>query len=238
MLDFTFSGYKKLISLMVDNGFEFLLYSGDFFDKFILLRHDIDFSLENALDLAKIEYMMGIKSTFFVQLGSPFYNLFNRRSKDIINQIIRMNHDIALHFDASNYVFDSYHSLIHSINYEISTLCNLTGQNISHYSFHSPSTNPLDFSELYSDKRYVHSIKFDSIKYISDSRMAFREDFMKYLEDDSFTCYQINLHPLYYKEHFDNIGNRLLDFLDDSKRRIRTLIELNIDGFNFNHDEE
>ena len=47
-------------------------------EKVLLLRHDMDQSLEISLVLAKIEKSYGIKSTYFIWLTSPFYNIFEK----------------------------------------------------------------------------------------------------------------------------------------------------------------
>ena len=45
------------------------------YDNFTLWRHDIDVSVHRALSLAKIEKNLKVKATYFVQLGSYFYNI-------------------------------------------------------------------------------------------------------------------------------------------------------------------
>ena len=42
--------------------------------KFLILRHDVDFSLDYALQMAQKEAQNKIRSTYFILLHSPFYN--------------------------------------------------------------------------------------------------------------------------------------------------------------------
>ena len=43
----------------------------------IFLRHDIDFSIQDALIIAEKEKKLGVKSTFFFMLTSNMYNIFS-----------------------------------------------------------------------------------------------------------------------------------------------------------------
>lgn len=65
MLDFTYRGYKDLIYYLFSKDFNCRLYSDDLQDSCVVLRHDVDFCLDDALKIAKIENKIGVKSTFF-----------------------------------------------------------------------------------------------------------------------------------------------------------------------------
>ena len=41
----------------------------------MISRHDIDYSIEKAVELAALEAEENVKSTYFVLLSSEFYNL-------------------------------------------------------------------------------------------------------------------------------------------------------------------
>ena len=43
--------------------------------KFFLIRHDVDFDLKLALDLAKFENKLGIKSTYIILTTCESYNI-------------------------------------------------------------------------------------------------------------------------------------------------------------------
>ena len=70
---------------------------------FVLLRHDVDFSLEHAVQMAEVEYAYGVTATYFVQLRSPLYNLMSVPACRLIDRIQSRNHVIGLHFDPSFY---------------------------------------------------------------------------------------------------------------------------------------
>ena len=67
--------------------------------KTIILRHDIDFSLNSIPEIAKIEKDLNVTSTFFFRLHSPNYNLYASNTFKIIQDLIEKNHEIGFHFE-------------------------------------------------------------------------------------------------------------------------------------------
>lgn len=51
-------------------------------EKSLLIRHDIDVSLYDALELAKTEAEFNIKSTYFIWVKSPFYNALSIENQE------------------------------------------------------------------------------------------------------------------------------------------------------------
>jgi len=68
-------------------------------EPFILLRHDIDFSLERALPLVRLEHSLGIVSTIFVRVHARGYNLFDLHNYAILRQFRSWGCEIALHYE-------------------------------------------------------------------------------------------------------------------------------------------
>lgn len=67
-------------------------------EEFIILRHDVEFSLTKAAEIAKIEASNGVQSTFFVQVRNNLYNTFSPSNAKIIGEIVRLGHRIGLHY--------------------------------------------------------------------------------------------------------------------------------------------
>ena len=59
----------------------------------IILRHDVDFDLNAAYELAKIEREIGVESTFYIMCSSQMYNPISQKNQDIIKKI-----DSSYHF--------------------------------------------------------------------------------------------------------------------------------------------
>lgn len=67
--------------------------------KKIILRHDIDFTLVDALKIAQIENEIGIKATYFIRTQAD-YNIFQKDNYLILGKILKFGHEIGLHFEA------------------------------------------------------------------------------------------------------------------------------------------
>jgi hypothetical protein len=172
MVKFSLEGYSELLSTFQNTGYSFCgfeeidacLAEGH---PFIVLRHDIDISLRPALEIARIEYEQGVQATYFVLLRSPFYNLLSRHNAEIIQQIHRYGHQIALHADLVPYDGDCTEALR-----EVDVLSQFYPYiNTQIASLHSPNTLSQEMIAAY---RQLHTVYGTSLvrrdmAYISDS---------------------------------------------------------------------
>ncbi|MDP4289140.1 MAG: hypothetical protein Q8922_14560 [Bacteroidota bacterium] len=100
--DFTEAGYRELLQIAKTN-YAFARFGESRADRHVLWRHDIDVSFNRALRLAQIEREEGVTATYFFFPRSIFYNLLNDLTKSVAKQILELGHDIALHFDPTQY---------------------------------------------------------------------------------------------------------------------------------------
>ena len=77
------------------------------------LRHDIDSHPFKALELAKIEYELGIRSTFFDLHSADYYGTYNntqvhryQKIFKLFQNINRMGHEIGVHNDLITLMLD------------------------------------------------------------------------------------------------------------------------------------
>ena len=70
---------------------------------YLILRHDVDASLESALAMANLEHRIGVKSTYLVLFSHRIYNLFEEDSFLILRRIRELGHEIGLHYDLNAY---------------------------------------------------------------------------------------------------------------------------------------
>jgi len=131
--------------------------------KIILLRHDVDFSLEFAYELANIEYDLGVCSTYHIYLHSPTYNALSPKSIKMIKEIKDMGHEIGLHAEGDT--FDS------SIQNEDRLLEFMIGDNIRTYSNHL-----WNLRKTLKIPYLIHPNNLTKYHYISDSGRNWRED--------------------------------------------------------------
>ncbi len=167
-------------------------------DNSIILRHDVDLSLRMAYNVFKLEKDIGIKSTFFVLLSSPSYNILSNSNREILREMISSGFEIGLHFDPKLYLGKGKELSIH-VKQEASILSDIIGKNVKSISFHNPSISSITFVE--SDLINAYDEKFfGDEKYFSDSCMDFRGKNPYSFVDNSNkkTSLQILLHPEFY----------------------------------------
>lgn len=225
-MNFTFNDYKKLIDNLRCQGYEFTNYH-DYRNirNPCILRHDVDYSLEKSNIFAEFEKSIGVKSTYFVLLSSDFYNLLSKNNIEILNHIKAMGHEIGLHFDEVKYGSLDSEEMIYKIKEECEVLSQITGDNIRTVSMHRPSKWVLE-----ADLKIPGIINsygtefFHDFKYVSDSRMRWREDIMNYVKEKAFPRFHILTHAFWYSKKEKDIHDILESFLDDSrKERYRIL---------------
>src|SRR5690606_11748332 len=102
MNSFSKKTYSELLQLIQEHQYNVISYDHikATHKKKLLLRHDIDFSLDYAHMMAAIEAENNIQATYFIMLRSPVYNALSRHSATLLREIVKMGHLIGLHFDA------------------------------------------------------------------------------------------------------------------------------------------
>jgi hypothetical protein len=218
-MNFTYTAYEKMLSLLKENNYEICNYETYLkSERCAILRHDIDLSLEAALRFAELEYKNGVQSTYFVLLSTSFYNLFHRKSHDIIIEIKSMGHDIGLHFDEANYPIGNVDELTHYVHKEIDIMSQGLGMEIKTVSMHRPSKWVLEADMQFRNAINSYSkVFFNDFKYLSDSRMLWREDVYKAIESNDFKRLHILTHPFWYDDEEATIDIKLKDFIESQK---------------------
>ena len=144
-MNFTLNSYENLLSLIKENHYEICSYEDyQLNPRCVILRHDVDLSLEAALRFAELEYKNGVQSTYFILLSTSFYNLFERKANDAIKKIKNLGHDIGLHFDEARYHIENEAGLIHYVEKEVSIMSQGLDMEIKSVSMHRPSRWVLD----------------------------------------------------------------------------------------------
>lgn len=121
-MDFTIKRYHHLLQSLLSQGFSFLRVddylvtkemvthkldkeyplkanetgkTGDTskYRRTVILRHDIDARPQNALRLARLEYSLGIRGTYYLRMVPHCFNLL------IIREITALGHEIGYHYE-------------------------------------------------------------------------------------------------------------------------------------------
>ncbi|MBR0456920.1 MAG: hypothetical protein IJJ01_09655 [Firmicutes bacterium] len=200
-MEFTYQAYIQMLNLLKENGYSIADYkNNEKYDRCAILRHDIDTSIDKAIRLAEIEQQQGVKSTYFVLLGTRFYNIAERDARDKLIRIHKMGHDIGLHFDELNYNKDV--DVETAILKEASIMNELLQIPIETVSMHRPSKKTLEADyqlggtliNSYGDKF------FNEFKYVSDSRRRWREDVEEIIRSQEYNKLHILTHAFWYNE--------------------------------------
>jgi hypothetical protein len=206
MKELTYPNYRQLITELKKEYtftcFSKIKYSNEPIQKKVLLRHDIDLSLEKALEMAEIENELGVSSVYFLFLRSPFYNIFSGKEEKIIRRIIELQHYIGLHFDFAKYENLTISQMSYQIKREIDFLQDFYQVKLDSVSFHRPLS--LDFFTRLELSNYPHSYEpvfVNNFKYLSDSRAMWR--FGHPLESEEYSRKEnmhILVHPIWWNE--------------------------------------
>jgi len=146
-------------------------------NKIILLRHDVDFSLYEALTLAKLENKKKIISTYYFLLQSTTYNALDSKTSSLIKQIAEYGHEIGLHYDTR--LAKNKQELLKQIDMMSGLLEMIAGKKIFSIAQHNTTISPAmdtTSSKKFLDARNPSILK--SLSYISDSVQNWRSGCM------------------------------------------------------------
>ncbi|NUR77766.1 MAG: hypothetical protein HOQ28_15955 [Thermoleophilia bacterium] len=95
--DFTIEHYRELLRSGVSGGYRWAGFdrppeAGD-----LIVRHDVDLSLDAALVLAEAEAEEGAWSTWFLMTRSSFYNLASNEGERAVARLRELGHRIGHH---------------------------------------------------------------------------------------------------------------------------------------------
>lgn len=89
--------YRELLEAAKAGGYRFAFFDRPPEAGTVLLRHDVDLSLDAALRVAQLEAEAGARATYFLMTRSEFYNLSSPSGEDAIEHLRRLGHRVGLH---------------------------------------------------------------------------------------------------------------------------------------------
>ena len=201
--DFTIEHYRQLLRL-ARRSWPLVGYNTiPFGQRFLLWRHDCDYSLNRALALARVEQEEGVHATYFVNPHCEFYHLLERSQLDIVRELRSLGHDVALHFDGMFHTSRDEAELARQLEREASLLEDVLGVRPTAFSFHNPTAFHLSCEEeIYAGmvNCYSHRIKRE-VAYCSDSNGYWRfrrlHDVLEQAQDASL---QVLTHPGWWQD--------------------------------------
>lgn len=215
---FSYDDYKEIIRIIKSTGLQADYKEALTRDRFIIMRHDVEYSVERAWKLAKVERSMDFTSTFFFQWTNNSYNILSRRNQEMVRDMHERGQNIGLHF-ALNGLTDM-EEIRKKIVKEMEMLSEMFGFTIDTFSIHRPSRDVLreniklpGIINAYQDEffTFADNVTEDTpvkVKYLSDANHIWRYGYPDEKNIKGYDKVQILTHPFgWTKKGFDNFDN-------------------------------
>ena len=95
---FSYNDYREIVRIIQSTGRQASYKEALTKDSFIIMRHDVEYSVDRAYALAKVESSMDFTSAWFFQWTNNSYNLLSRKNRDLICDMHERGQNIGLHF--------------------------------------------------------------------------------------------------------------------------------------------
>lgn len=198
---FTYRDYYDLLTDILSTG-----------DRKLFLRHDVDISLDKAVEMAEREARMSIgPATYFIHTTSNFYNFMSKEESEKIRQIIDLGHYIGLHYDISDYGA-TMSDVIRGVAWQASFISSMFGIEVNTVTQHEPTRHPASYDLLVSLQKVGLNdpmLTLKQYKYISDSGMMFVDDPNEALKYHN--SIHLNIHPEWWAKKEGDFKQRLHD---------------------------
>lgn len=215
---FSFDDYREILRIIQSTGLQAGYKEALKRDKFIIMRHDVEYSVERAYDLSKVEDSVDFTSTYFFQWTNNSYNILSRKNMDLVKDMRERGHVIGLHY-ALNGMTDM--QLVRKqIVKEMNILSEMFGFEVDIFSVHRPSKDILreniklpGILNAYQDDFFTFAENVTeetpvAVKYISDANHIWRYGYPDEKNILSHDKVQILTHPFAWtKKGYDNFGN-------------------------------
>ncbi len=218
-MSFTYNDYRKLMTLLRDNGYAFANYHNFAEHKrCVIMRHDVDNSLPQAVRMAELEAENGVQSTFFVLLRTDFYNVASASAQKMLRRILALGHEIGLHFDEKAYEGGDAEDMIRRILREKDILSALLDTEVTTVSMHRPSKAALEANEKIPGMVNSYGeVFFHNFKYMSDSRRRWREPVESIICAGEHDRLHILTHPFWYHNDEESIAESVGAFVRSAR---------------------
>jgi len=94
---FDLAHYRELLEAAKAGGYRFAFFDAPPEPGTVILRHDVDLSLDAALQMAELEKDAGAAATYFLMTRSNFYNLASESGEAAIARLRELGHRVGLH---------------------------------------------------------------------------------------------------------------------------------------------
>jgi len=208
--------------------------------RYCVIRHDVEYSIERAHALAKVESELNVKSTYVFQICNNNYNPFSHKNRKLIHEIYKLGHDIGVHvhlgnFDelndnVENYIIKQAQILSLALDYPVNkfSIHRPLKRHIEH-AIHIPGyINMSDVNFFtYTDQFNIYNLP---VTYLADSNHTWKYGHPMEIDFSKISKLQLNCHPFSWTEKgLDNWNNfniltieKQIEALDSINEEIKT----------------
>lgn len=203
MIEFSPLGYRHFLEHIRNQGYGLATFDDLTGDqarqtKRCFMRHDLDVSLDFALEMARLEHSMGVRTTYFVMFRSPIYNLLSRHNSQQLQGLRRLGHQIGLHFDVSC-AREPWQPVESALRFELNALEFMLGEKVTAFSLHQPTQAVIEQQiEVPGVLNAYHPGHLRGIRYLSDSNRNWRGKDPLLELTASENSIQILTHPIWW----------------------------------------
>ena len=237
---FTHAAYADMVGDLLERGYQFSSFAEaetqlDVDRPFVLMRHDIDMSLQAALRMARQESDFGVQSTYFFLVRTDNYNVFSEDGSNTVREILDLGHHLGLHFDCASYpVGFATNDLARSCAQEVGMLEHWFSKPVSIVSYHRPDARVLTGDPAISaplPHTYMGLFR-DRIRYISDSGGRWVDGSpTTSVEFSRGLPLHILIHPVWWTEQPTSAYETLLQLVDQKTEYLERSIAQNCKVF-------
>jgi len=223
---FTYKYYEAMLAKAITMGFcisSFEHYSSEN-EKTIILRHDVDYTINGVIQLAEIEARLGVTATYLFRIHAHEYNVLTPHVNALIKTLLDMGHEIGLHNEAMTVSRATNRDPMELLKIGKQVLELAADVQIKTCSEHRDVSHVVHGTGKFNDHYDCHeagiindsmeSRFFKQMKYLSDANGVWREgDLLQHL--DEHNRFQVLVHPDWWFEHdlllkgpyFHGLGN-------------------------------
>lgn len=198
---FSIAGYRGILSALIARGYQVRDYeAADPAAAHLILRHDLDMSIDAALPIAEAEADLGVSATYFVLMRTEMYNPWSAGARGKLSEIAGLGHRIGLHFDAA--LYEPAEDLLEAAcAAECAALEQITGQPVETISLHRPAPAMLGLERRFAGRLHAYQPRFFSdMGYCSDSRGEWGHGHpLDHPAVEAGTALQLLTHPIWWQ---------------------------------------
>jgi len=207
---FDLDHYRELLDAARTGGYRFTHFDHPPTTGDVLLRHDVDLSLDAAVQLAELEMNHEATATYFLMTESVFYNLASSEGVRAIARLRELGHRVGLHAVHPNATLDERFDAV--------------------VAWHNPDPDYVN-APIAGAVNVMQAGFFDPAMYRSDSNQRWRSGCPhEELRAGAFPWLQLLTHPEIWVYPGDSMGRTMRSMLDaERERRLGQLAEDRID---------